>query len=95
MHLNKLIHHRKFPWTFTGVHLYFSKNVLSSNNETYKSLKHFIRKNEILVLRSDKDSSVSRMSRSDYLEISEVIIEEKVKKSTYKKAEDTTLQDLK
>lgn len=58
-------------------------------------MKHFIRKNEILVLRSDKDSSVSRMSRSDYLEISEVIIEEKVKKSTYKKAEDTTLQDLK
>ena len=45
----------------------FSKNILSSNDETCKNLKNLIRKNDIVILR----------------------------KITYKKKEDTTLQDLK
>ena len=73
----------------------FSKNVLSTNDETYKNLKNLIRKSDIVILRGDKDSSVVIMNRSDYVEKLEGMIEEGVKKGTYKKTEDTTLQDLK
>ena len=73
----------------------FSKNVLSANDETYKNLKNLIRKSDIVILRGDKDSSVVIMNRSDYIEKLEGMIEEGVKKGTYKKTEDTTLQDLK
>ena len=72
-----------------------SKNVLSTNDETYKNLKNLIRKSDIVILRGDKDSSVVIMNRSDYTEKREGMIEEGVKKGTYKKTEDTTLQDLK
>ena len=63
----------------------FLKNVLSTNNETYKNLKNLIRKSNIVILRGDKDSSVVIMSRSDYIEKLEGMIEEGVKKGTYKK----------
>ena len=73
----------------------FSKNVLSTNDETYKNLKNLIRKSDIVILKGEKDSSVVIMNRSDYIEKLERMIEEGVKKGTYKKTEDTTLQDLK
>ena len=63
----------------------FSKNALSTNNETYKNLKNPIRKSDIVILRGDKDSSVVIMNRSDYIEKLEGMIEEGVKKGTYKK----------
>ena len=63
----------------------FSKNVLSTNDETYKKLKHLIRKSNIVILRGDKDSSMVIMNRSDYIEKLEGMIEEGVKKGTYKK----------
>ena len=47
-----------------------------------------------MILRGDRDSSVVIMNRSDYIEKLEGIIEEGVKKGTYKKTEDKTLQDL-
>ena len=58
-------------------------------------VKNLIWKSDIVILRGDKDSSVVIMSRSDYIQKLEGAIEEGVKKSTYKKTEDTTLQDLK
>ena len=73
----------------------FSKKVLSTNDETYKTLKNLIRKNDTVILRGDKDSSVVIMNRSDYIKKLEGMIEEGVKKGTYKKTEDITLQDLK
>ena len=63
----------------------FSKNVLSTNDETYKNLKNLIRKSDRMILRGDKDSSVVIMNRSDYIEKLEGMIEEGVKKGTYKK----------
>ena len=45
----------------------FSKNVLSTNDETYKNLKNLIRKSDRVILRGDKDSSVVIMNRSDYI----------------------------
>ena len=48
-----------------------------------------------MILRGDKESSVVIMNRSDYIEKLEGMIEEGAKKGTYKKTEDTTLQDLK
>ena len=70
----------------------FSKNVLSTNDKTYKNLKNIIRKSNIVILRGDKDSSVVIMNRSDYIKKLEGVIEEGVRKGTYKKTEDTTLQ---
>ena len=65
---------RKFSWVFTLTQWYFlkkKKNVLCSNDGTYKNLKNLIRKSDLLIiliiLRSDKDSSVVVMSRSHYL----------------------------
>ena len=72
-----------------------SKNVLSTNDETYKNLKNLIRKSDIVILRGEKDSSVVIMNRPDYIEKLEGMIEGGVKKGIYKKTEDTTLQDLK
>ena len=48
-----------------------------------------------MILRGGKDSSVVIMNRSDYIEKLKRMIEEGVKKGTYEKTEDTTLQDLK
>ena len=70
----------------------FSKNFLSSNDETYKNR---IRKNDVVILKCDKDSSVVIMNRSVYLEQLWEMIKVGVKKGTYKKTENTTLQDLK
>ena len=58
-------------------------------------MKNLIRKSDIVILRGDKESSVVIMNRSDYIEKLEGMIEEGAKKGTYKKTEDTTLQDLK
>ena len=48
-----------------------------------------------MILRGDKDSSVVIMNISDYVEKLERMIEEGVKEGTYKKTENTALQDLK
>ena len=48
-------------------------------------MKNLIRKSDIVILRGDKDSSVGIMNRSDYIQKLEGVIEEGVKKSTYKK----------
>ena len=61
----------------------FSKNVLCTNDETYKKLKKIIRKSDIVILRGDKDSGVVIMNRSDYIEKLEGMIEKGVKKGTY------------
>ena len=53
----------------------FSKNVLSTNDETYKDLKNLIRKSDIGILIGDKDSSVVVMKRSDYIEKLEGMID--------------------
>ena len=61
----------------------FSKNVLSTNDETYKKLKHLIRKSHIVILRDDKDSTMVIMNRSDYIEKLERMIEEGAKKGKF------------
>ena len=73
----------------------FSKNVLFTNEETYKNLKKLIWKSDIVILRGEKDSSVVIMNRPDDIEQLERMIKQRVKKGTYNKTEDTTLQDLK
>ena len=58
-------------------------------------MKNLCTKNDIVILWGDKDSSTVTMSRLDYLEKPEGMIDQGVNKGTCKKAEDTTLQDLK
>ena len=70
---------------YVGTPIFFSKSVLSTNNETYKHLKNLIRKSDIVILKVDKDSSVVIMNRWNYIEKPEGMIGEGVKKGTYKK----------
>ena len=49
-----------------------------------QNLKNLIRKSDIVILRGDKDSNVVIMNRSDYIQKLEGMIEEGVKKGTYK-----------
>ena len=86
--LSQLENFHEFLSGYTDI---FSKNVLSTNDKTYKNLKNIIRKSNIVILRGGKDSSVVIMNRSDYIEKLEGVIEEGVRKGTYKKTEDTTL----
>ena len=60
-----------------------------------QTFENLIRKSDIVILKVDKDSSVVIMNRWEYIEKPEGMIGEEVKKGTYKKTEDTTLQDLK
>ena len=48
----------------------------------------------MVILKGDKDSSAVIMNRLYYLKKLEKIIEEEVKKGTYKKREDTTRQEF-
>ena len=73
-----------------GKLIFFRKTFYLLTTKRTKILK----KSEIVILRGEKDPSVVTMNKSDYIEKLEGMIEEGVKKCTYKKTEDTTLQDL-
>ena len=73
----------------------FSKNVLNSEDFTYKNLKSLIQNQNIVILQGDKYSSVVIMDKSDYTQKLEDMIEEEISKGTYERTNDTALQDLK
>ena len=73
----------------------FSKNVSNSEDFTYKNLKSLIHDQNIVILKGDKDSSVTIMNKGDYIEKLENMLEDGISKGTYKRTDDTTLQDLK
>ena len=60
----------------------FSKNVLNSEDFTYKNLKTLIQDENIVILIGDKDSRVVIMDKSDYIQNLEDMIEEGISKGT-------------
>ena len=73
----------------------FTKNLLSTEDLTYRNLKNLINNTNIVILSGDKDSSVIIMNRSDYIGKLETMIHEGILKGTYEFTEDNTLSDLK
>ena len=73
----------------------FSKNVLNSEDFTYKNLESLVQDENLVILQGDKDSSVVIMDKSDYIQKLENMIEEGINKGTYERTDDTTLHDLK
>ena len=72
---------------YTGI---FPKNVLNSEDFTYKNLKRLIQDQNIVILQRDKDSSVAIMDKSDYMQKLENMIEEEISKGTYERTDNTT-----
>ena len=73
----------------------FSKNVLNSEDFTYKNLESLVQDENLVILQGDKDSSVVIKDKSDYIQKLENMIEEGINKGTYERTDDTTLHDLK
>ena len=72
----------------------FRKNVISTEDHTYKGLKTIHNKG-VVILKGDKDSSIVTMNKADYIKKMETMIEDGIKNRTYAESGDTTMQDLK
>ena len=73
----------------------FAKNVISTEDYTYKELKTLIQNKDVVIFKGDKDSSIVIMNKADYIRKMETMIEEGIKNGTYAESVDTTMQDLK
>ena len=71
------------------------KNVISTEDYTYKQLKTLTYNKDIVILKVDKDSSIVITNKADYITKIETMIEEGIKDGTYTETNDTTMQDLK
>ena len=73
----------------------FAKNVISTEDPTYKELKTLIHNKDVVILKVDKDSSIVIMNKTDCITKIETMIEEGIKNGTYAETDDATMQDLK
>ena len=73
----------------------FAKNVISTEDHTYKELKTLIHNKDVVILKGDKDSSIVIMNKADYINKMETMIEDGIENGTYAESGDTTMQDLK
>ena len=83
--------HQFFP-SYTNI---FAKNVISTEDHTYKELKTLTHNKDIVILKVYKDSSIVIMNKADYITKIETMIEEGIKDGTYTETDDTTMQDHK
>ena len=81
---------------FLGGHTdIFAKNMISTEDHTYKELKTLICNKDVVILKGDKDSSIVIMNKTDCITKIETMTEEGIKNGTYEEADDTTVQDFK
>ena len=73
----------------------FAKNVISTEDHTYKELKTLIHNKDVVILKGDNDSSIVIMKKRVTLKKIETMIEARIKNGTYAEADDTTMKDLK
>ena len=73
----------------------FAKNMISTEDHTYKELKTLICNKDVVILKGDKDSSIVIMNKTDCITKIETMTEEGIKNGTYEEADDTTVQDFK
>ena len=72
----------------------FAKNVVSTEDHTYKELKA-IHNKDVVILKGDKDSTIVIMNKTYYIIKTETMVEEGIKSGTYAETDDTTMQNLK
>ena len=73
----------------------FAKNVISTEDHTYKELITLIHNKDVVILKGDNDSSIVIMNKADYIKKMGTMIEEGIKNGTYAESGDTAMQDLK
>ena len=89
---NKAEDFHEFLRAYTDI---FTKNVYATKDFTYKTLKNMINNDKLAVVSRDKDSCVVIMTRGDYNNKLEAILDDGISKGIYVPTEDTTLIDLK
>ena len=82
---NDLENFHEFLRGYTNI---FAKNVISTEDHTYKDLKTLIHNKDVVILKSDKDSSIVIMNKTDYITKIEAMIK------TYAETDGTTMQDM-
>ena len=82
----------EFSHGYTNI---FAKNVISTEDDTYKEQKSLTHNKDVVMLKGDKDSSIVIMNKTDEIAKIEAMIEEEIKNATYAETDDTTMQDLK
>ena len=78
----------EFRRGYTGI---FAKNVILTEDHTYKELKTLIHNKDVVILKDDKDSSIVIMNKTDYITKIETMIEQGVKNGTYAETDDTAI----
>ena len=73
----------------------FTKNIFATKDFTYKNLKNMINNDKLAIVSGDKDSCVVIMTREDYNDKLEAMLNDGISKGIYAPTEDKTLRDLK
>ena len=73
----------------------FTKNIYATKDFTYKNLKNMTNNDKLAVVSGDKDQCVAIMTREDYSNKLEEILNDGISKGIYASREDTTPRDLK
>ena len=88
---NKVEDFHEFLRAYTDI---FSKNIYATKDFTYKNLKNMINNDKLAIVSGDKDSCVIIITREDYNDKLEAMLNDGISKSIYARTEDTTLRDL-
>ena len=90
---NKVEDFHEFLRAYTDI---FTKNIHATKDFTYKNLKNMINNDKLsAIVSGDKDSCVVIMTREDYNDKLEAMLNDGISKGIYPHKEDTTLRDLK
>ncbi|XP_066926368.1 uncharacterized protein [Clytia hemisphaerica] len=71
-----------------------SKNVYQSKDDTFKLTRELRENENIVILSGDKDTSITILTKSDYQEKVQKMIDEGIKDGKYKSVDDTVYKDL-
>ena len=88
---NKVEDFHEFLRAYTNI---FTKNIYATKDFTCKNLKNMINNDKLAIVSGDKDSCVVIMTREDYNDKLEAMLNDGISKSIYARTEDTTLRDL-
>ena len=89
---NKVEDFHEFLRAYTDI---FTKNIYATKDFTYKNLKNMINNDKLAIVSGDKDSCVVIMTREDYNDKLEAMLNDGISKGIYAPTKDTTLRGLK
>ena len=72
----------------------FTNNIYAAKDYTYHNLRSMIQNKNIVVVKSDKESSVVVMKKSDYVTKLDIMFNDGIMKGTSVKSTDSTLKEL-